>query len=177
MYLISIYFDEKTNDRIKSYMKEVGEATGNSFMLEHNVPPHITISGVETLHEDMILDSLNRVMRELSKNKIEWVTVGTFPTVIFIQPVLHQYLHRLSSAMYDGIRKIPDTKISRFYIPFNWLPHATIAKQLTEDEMRKAFDVLQRNFSMFEGTVVRVELAKKTPYRVIASWDLDEKKE
>ena len=38
--------------------------------------------------------------------------------------------------------------------------------------MKKAFDVLQKSFGMFEGKIVRIELAKKNPYRVIASWEL-----
>ena len=37
MYLVSIYFDEKTNQRIKEYMKQVAAKTGNSFMLDGNV--------------------------------------------------------------------------------------------------------------------------------------------
>lgn len=172
MYLISIYFDEKTNDRIKSYMKEVSDESGNVFMMENNVPAHITISAFETLHEEKVLNSLNHVMEEFSRNKIEWVTVGTFPTVIFIQPALNEYLHNLSVTIYEAINSIPDTKVSKYYKPFSWLPHATIAKQLSEKEMRKAFDVLQKSFGTFEGEVVRIELAKKNPYRVIASWEM-----
>ena len=41
-----------------------------------------------------------------------------------------------------------------------------------EEEMRKAFDVLQKTFVPFEGEIVRIELAKKNPYRVIESWEL-----
>ena len=172
MYLISIYFDKKTEHRIQSYINDVAEKSGNTFMTDNNVPPHITLSAFESLHEEIVLNNLNRVMKELSKDKIEWVTVGTFPTVIFIQPVLNEYLHNMSSVIYESIKNIPDTKVSKYHKPFSWLPHATIAKQLLEEEMRKAFDVLQKSFGIFEGNVVRIELAKKNPYRVIASWEL-----
>ena len=172
MYLISVYFDKKTEHRIQSYINDVAKESGNVFMMENNVPAHITISAFETLHEEKVLNSLNHVMEEFSRNKIEWVTVGTFPTVIFIQPVLNEYLHNLSVALYEAINSIPDTKVSKYYKPFSWLPHATIAKQLSEEEMRKAFYVLQKSFGVFEGEVVRIELAKKNPYRVIASWEL-----
>lgn len=172
MYLISIYFDENTNNRIKSYMKEVCSASGNMFMMENDVPAHITLSAFETLHEETVLNSLNYVVNGLSKDKIEWVTVGTFPTVIFIQPVLSEYLHNLSNVIYDSIVNVPNTKISKYYKPFSWLPHATIAKQLSEDEMRTAFDVLHKSFGIFEGQVVRIELAKKNPYCIISTWEL-----
>ena len=172
MYLISVYFDIKTENRIQSYINDVSFACGNGFMVDNQVPPHITISAFETMNEEKVVEVLENALSNIRQNKIEWVTVGAFPTVIFIQPVLNEYLHNLSSTIYNGIRNVPDTKISKYYKPFSWLPHATIAKQLSEAEMKKAFDVLQKSFGMFEGKIVRIELAKKNPYRVIASWNL-----
>lgn len=172
MYLISVYFDKTTEKRIQSYISDVAYTCGNLFMIENEVPPHMTISAFETLHEEEIVEVLGYAFLNIARDKIEWVTVGTFPTVIFIQPVLNEYLHNISSVIYESIANIPDTKVSKYYKPFSWLPHATIAKQLSVDEMRKAFDVLQNSFGIFEGEVVRIELAKKKPYRVIASWEL-----
>ena len=172
MYLVSLYFVSKTEKQIQSHIHDVAIMSGNSFMVDNHVPPHITISAFETLHEKDALRALESAMSNIKRNKIEWVTVGTFPTVIFIQPVLNEYLHKLSSVIYDSISQVPDTKVSKYYKPFSWLPHATIAKQLSEEEIRKAFDTLQKSFHSFEGEVVRIELAKKKPYRVIASWEL-----
>lgn len=172
MYLISVYFDRKTENQVQSYINDVASVCGNWFMIDNEVPPHITITAFETLHEKEVVEVLNSAFANIKGNKIEWVTVGTFPTVIFIQPVLNEYLHTLSSTIYESIIDISDTKVSKYYKPFSWLPHATIAKQLSEEEMRKAFDALQKSFGMFEGDIVRIELAKKNPYRVIASWEL-----
>ena len=172
MYLISVYFDKKTEHRIQSYINDVAKESGNAFMNDNNVPPHITITAFETLEEKCVVEVLSNAISQIERNKIEWVTVGAFPTVIFIQPVLNEYLHNMSSLIYESIENLSDTKISKYYKPFSWLPHATIEKQLSEDEMRKAFDVLQKSFGVFEGEVVRIELAKKNPYRVIASWEL-----
>ena len=52
MYLISIYFDEVTEKRIRSYMRQIGKATGNVLMLDGNVPPHITIAGFHAESEN-----------------------------------------------------------------------------------------------------------------------------
>lgn len=172
MYLISVYFDKKTENRIQSYINDVASKCGNMFMIDNQVPPHITISSFETLQESSVAEVLDSAISNMKRDKISWVTVGTFPAVIFIQPVLNEYLHNLSSTIYEKIEKIPDTKVSKYYKPFHWLPHATIAKQLTEVEMRAAFDVLQKSFEMFEGEIVRIDLAKKNPYRVIKSWEL-----
>jgi len=170
--LVSLYFDKKTEEQIQSYIHDAAIMSGNSFMVDNHVPPHITISAFNTLCEKDVVDSLDIAISDVKQNKIEWVTVGTFPTVIFIQPVLNEYLHNLSRVIYESISQIPNTKISKYYKPFSWLPHATIAKQLSEVQMKEAFSVLQKSFGAFEGEVVRVEFAKKNPYRVIASWEL-----
>ena len=172
MYLVSVYFDKKTEHQIQSYINDVANSCGNTFMNDHSVPPHMTITAVESIHEKNLVEAIDCVISNITKNKIEWVTVGIFPAVIFIQPVLNEYLHNLSSVIYDSIKDVENTKVSKYYKPFSWIPHATIAKQLSEEEMGKAFDVLQKSFGVFEGEIVRVELAKKNPYRVIASWEL-----
>ena len=142
-------------------------------MVEHNVPPHITISAFEVCNEDGIVNILENVVKSVKSNSLQWISMGVFKSsTVFIQPVLNEYLHNVSSVIYESIKDVPNTKVSKYYKPFSWLPHATIAKQLTEEEMRKAFDALQHSFGVFEGEVVRIELAKKNPYRVIASWEL-----
>ena len=55
---------------------------------------------------------------------------------------------------------------------FGWLPHTTIAKKLSQEEMRTAFMVLQESFGMFFGDVVRIGLAKTNPYEDIVTWEL-----
>ena len=52
MYLISLYFDEKTENRISGYMKQIAKYTGNTAMLDGNVPPHITIAAFHAESEE-----------------------------------------------------------------------------------------------------------------------------
>ena len=97
MYLISIYFDEKTNKKIQQYINQVAEKTGNTFMLDGNVPPHITISAFETRQEEKVIEVLEKVVQNLTPGKLQWASVGQFfPYVIFLAPVLNEYLHELS---------------------------------------------------------------------------------
>lgn len=173
MYLVSLYFDEKTNIRIRAYIQNVAEKSGNRYMVEHNVPPHITISAFEACNENLIIEAMDKVLVNKACGMLQWIGIGAFKnSTLFIQPVLNEYLHNLSSVIFNSIIDVPEIKVSKYYKPFSWLPHATIAKQLSEEELRKAFDILQKSFGTFEGEVVRIELAKKTPYRVLASWSL-----
>ena len=133
MYLISIYFDEKTNRRIQQYINKVAECTGNTFMLDGSVPPHITISAFETQNEKAVIEALERAVARLRQGTLEWVSVGEFfPYVIFLIPVLNEYLHEMSVIVNDELSNTNGIKISPYYRPFQWLPHTTIAKKLSK---------------------------------------------
>ena len=173
MYLVSIYFDEKTNQRIRSMIKQVAEKSGNTFMIDGNVPPHITVSAFETLDEKAAVDTLEHVVKEMRCGELQWASVGQFfPYVIYTAPVLNEYLHDMSVKVYNGLNSLDSVKISPYYRPFQWLPHTTIGKKLSKEEMQIAFEVLQNSFGMFSGRVERIGLAKTNPYREVVNWKL-----
>ena len=177
MYLISIYFDEETNKRIQSYIDAVAKNTSNTYMIEVQVPPHITISSIEAKKEKetAIISQLEKCIMQLSKGGIQWVSVGVFlPYVIYLTPVLDEYLHELSSAVYESMEDIEDVSISKYYRPFQWLPHTTIGKKMSQEEMRKAFEVMQNQFASFSGTVTKIGLARSNPYWDIVTFELKE---
>lgn len=52
MYLISLYFDTTTEKNMRKLMEQAASTSGNTFMLDGNIPPHITVLAFETLDED-----------------------------------------------------------------------------------------------------------------------------
>ena len=46
MYLISAYFDEGTEERIRKYVDAVAQRTGCRFMVDNDIPPHMTIAQI-----------------------------------------------------------------------------------------------------------------------------------
>lgn len=173
MYLVSVYFDEKTDARIRQYINTVAKRTHNTYMLDLNVPPHITVSALETKQESMVIDRLNACIKDISRGTIQWASVGAFfPHVLYVSPLLNEYLHELSVSVYEALEGVDDTIIRKCYQPFNWLPHTTIGKKLSQEEMRVAFATLQESFGMFSGEVVRIGLAKTNPYEDIVTWEL-----
>ncbi len=165
MYLISIYFDEASEKRISSYMKQIGKATGNTAMLDGNVPPHITIAAFQAETESAARDIFLRGAKNLKSGSVQWVSIGTFlPGVIFITPILNKYLHELSEAYNREITERQGVTVDRKYMPYNWLPHSTLAKHLSKEQLTTAFQVMQKQFGPFEGMVTRIGLAKTNPY-------------
>ena len=173
MYLISIYFDEQTNNRIQQYINQVAKKSGNTFMIDGNVPPHITISAFETKQEEKVIQILEEKAREIKPGTLQWVSIGVFlPHVIYLAPVLNEFLNRLSLKIYKELSEVEDMKVRPCYRPLQWMPHTTIGKTLSKEEMGIAFQVLQNQFGVFRGQVTKIGLAKTNPYEDLALFDL-----
>ena len=143
-------------------------------MTDGKVPPHITISAFQSLNEEKVLSSVEKIAAMIKSDTITWVSVGQFlPYVVFLSPVLCKYLHDMSSMIYEEIKQIDQTIINPYYMPFQWFPHTTIGKKLSQEEMQIACQVLHSEFSMFSGRVTRIGLAKTNPYTVISEYILN----
>lgn len=165
MYLISIYFDEISEKRISGYMKQIAKATGNAAMLDGNVPPHITIAAFQAESDSVARQIFIHGANNLNSGSLQWVSIGTFlPGVIYITPVLNKYLHELSVIYGKEIEGIQSVTADYRYKPYSWLPHTTLAKQLSTEQLSKAFWVMQNYFAPFEGRVTKIGLAKTNPY-------------
>lgn len=173
MYLVSIYFDEKTNHRLKQYIEQVAEKTGNTFMIDGNVPPHITVGAFETKNAVQIRDVLEEALASRKQGKVQLVSVGTFQTSsIFISAVYNEYLHEMCKSICEVLESVDNTIIRRNYQPFHWLPHVTIGKTLSKEQQLFAFEELQGSFGMLEANVVKIGLSKTNPYMDIRVFDL-----
>ena len=105
MYLISLYFDEKTSEKIKQYISQVAKKSNNTYMLDANVPPHITISAFDTDNLNPVINVLEEIIPKISQGNLTFASIGFFfPYVIFLQPVLNEYLHNISEITYIGTK-------------------------------------------------------------------------
>ena len=170
MYLISLYFDEKTNSILQRYIDKISKVTGNTFMTDHEVPPHMTLSAIEARSVEVLMPSFEALKGRLTRGQIQFVSTGQLhPYVFYITPVLNDYLTELSKTVYDEYSKIPETAISRYYRPGSWLPHVTIGKTLNKEQMLKSLEIMQDEFSPFVSEVTRIGLSRVNPHKDVSS--------
>jgi len=173
MYLLSLYFDEKTNKKIQSYMNYVADCSGNTYMIDKEIPPHITLAVFDAgIDRAELIERLDKVLSVGAPGELQWVSVGVFlPQVLFLVPVLNEYLHNLSVGVCDALAACNHTYVQNCYRPFNWLPHTTVGRTLSDSQMRKAFVILQKNFAPFQGRVVRIGLSEAAKKKEIKCWN------
>lgn len=173
MYLVSLYFDHKSQRKIQGFINKVAEISGNNFMTDNNVPPHITIASFQTNEEHRVIEILDKIINDTNKGSITLASIGIFKSsVIFLSPVLNEYLHNLSVCIYEGISLVKNIDISKYYLPFQWVPHTTIAKKLTKEELILGLQELDNNFTIFSGSITKVTLSRTNPLEDIIVWNL-----
>ena len=120
MYLVSVYFDKTAEHILQRYINKIAEKTGNSFMVDNNVPPHMTISAIEARSENVLLGAMDNLRNSLSNGTISIVSVGQLlPYVFYATPVLNGYLQDLSEKVFDEVKSIPESTVSRYYKPMS----------------------------------------------------------
>ena len=61
MYLISAYFDEHVTKGLQRLIDNIAKETGNTYMIENNIPPHLTISSFETRKPDNLKEEFMKL--------------------------------------------------------------------------------------------------------------------
>lgn len=173
MYLISLYFDDKTNRILQRYIGQIAEKTGNMFMTENHVPPHMTVSAIEARNVDVLRPVFESLKGKMKSGSVQFVSVGQLlPYVFYTTPVLNSYLLDVSQQVYETMKDIDETTISKYYKPLSWLPHVTLGKTLSKEQMQLAFQVMQESFIPFEGIVTEIGLAKVNPHEDVVRFEL-----
>lgn len=142
-------------------------------MTANHVPPHMTISSIEARNAEVLIPSVNNLRGTLHQGPVRFVSTGQLlPYVLYIAPVLNAFLMELSNKVYDAVSEIPETTVSRYYRPLSWLPHVTIGKTLSKEQMRQAFAIVQDKFSVFDGRITEIGLAKVNPHEEVLRYYL-----
>ena len=163
MYLISLYFDMETDKTLSSIMENVAVITGNTHMIEGHIPPHITVGMVNSPDENRVMSIFEKCVTGLSCGDIQIAGIGLFrKSVVYLQPVLNQYLHKISVTVNEAFEGL-HAENSR-YIPFNWIPHISVAKRLTAEQQIEAIKYLHEVGYPSEALISKIGLAKSNPY-------------
>lgn len=173
MYLVSVYFDDTTNKKLDRLINRIAEKTGNTFMTDNHVPPHMTISSIEARNAEVLIPYVKGTGGKLNSGTIKFVSAGMFfPYVMYVTPVLNMYLQDMIKVIYEAVADIDEVTVSKLYRPMQILPHVTLGKKLTKEQMKIAFDVVQDGFVPFEGRVISIGLAKANPHEDVLMIEL-----
>jgi len=174
---IVLRFDKDTEASFNNIIASIAASGVSSCMVDAKIPPHITVAGFSTDNANAIIEELDAHIACFMAGNIVWPSLGAFvPRVLFAAPVLNEYL---LNACIDANRLIaPFSSIgdNGFYLPYQWVPHTTLATHLDNDGLKKAFELASRQFSFISGKSNRLVLvdcdASSTLYSEIKTWEV-----
>lgn len=168
MYLITAYFDEKSNRSLQRYIDRIAEKTGNRFMTDNHVPPHLTIAAIEAKNPEVLLPAMKVLQGQVKQGSFVLASIGQLlPYVFYGAPQHNKYLRELSWQVYMAVKDIPETSVNRYYLPEDWFPHITLAKKLSKEQMSQALAAMQERFQPEKVQVVELGLSRVNPHEDI----------
>ena len=170
MFLVSAFFDPLTNRTLQNLINGIADVTENQFMLEFNVPPHLTFLQIQTrTGQEQLEQAVKNLEGKLKAVPLTFASCGDgIPNVVFAKVRMTDELKTQINLIYDEIIKIPDIKINPYYLPENIFPHVTLGKTLTREQQSAAMDYVNKNFSIFEGIISEAALTcGKPPYPLV----------
>lgn len=171
-YYISLYFDKDTNYWLRSLMNRAAQKSHNGMIKD--IPPHITIAMLKAQDSDVLCQKINSIIDDFFVQEIIIAGIGLFQIkVVYLQPVLNKYLYSISIKINTTFEQ--EQQENSKYILYNWIPHISIAKRLTDIEQLDVIKLLQAEKFPRTAQICRLGLERAKPYKSIRMWELQDR--
>lgn len=172
-YYISLYFDKDTDDWLSSLINQAAQKSHDSIVKD--IPPHITVAMLKAQDSDILCQKIDTIINEFSAQEITIAGIGLFQTkVVYLQPVLNWYLHNISVRINNTF--LQERQKDNKYMPYNWIPHISIAKRLTDTQQLDVVKLLQKEKFPRQAKICCIGLERAKPYKSIKMWALQDLK-
>ena len=166
MYLITAYFDDKTNSILQRHIDVIAEVTGNTYMTDNHVPPHMTLCAFEARNVDILKPGFKVFATGMKHTEVIIASVAFFfPYVVYAAPVPSRILTEIPGQIAQIYADTAEVSISKFYGVDHWMPHITLAKRLDEGQMHKALEAMRAGFAPVTGIITEVGLSEVNPHK------------
>jgi len=172
-YAVVLYFDKETESYFHDIIASIAHSGVSSYMIDHQIIPHITIADFHTEKIDDIMDVLENNISDFKQGDVIWASLGSFvPRVLFAAPVMNEYLLNSCTRVNSLIKPLAPHCGNGQYLPFQWVPHTTLASRLNGDSLNTAFGVALQKFTAIKGICNKISLIQCNPVKEIKTWSL-----
>ena len=173
-YAVTLYFDDETSGKIRSLTKKLSEVTENNYMIQNDVPPHLTLGMFHVAEADaeklktLFSEFVEKVCAGVMCRKNFEIPFSRFESfldkVIFIKLEKNELLAGLNKLLHELFVPHFEAGDNRNYLPENWYPHITLGFKLSHEQFEKGMDFLKGQPALSQGRGVRIGLACCNPY-------------
>ena len=174
-YAIVLYFDNTTNKIIGNMIERTAALSGNSYMLDINIPPHVTLGCFFSDEQANLYERVESFAKGVTPFEVTFHTIGAFePYVLFASPIKDAYLAELNNSLHELLLDNYEPAENANYLPDRWMPHCSLAVRLNKEQFAKAKVIEAETAFPFTARVTKIALAKCNPYNEVAIWKINE---
>lgn len=174
-YAVSLHFGQEVNEVIYSAMNKIADQTGNRFMIENKVPPHITIGAFHAARDDegKLLQLVEDFARGQQAASVQFCEVGNFNNkVLFLRPEKNSFLTTINAELHDLLLPVFSKAENGYYLPDIWFPHTTLATGLNSSQFEKALQIAGEISLPLEAAVGELAVYQCSPFEELQKYIL-----
>ena len=173
-YGIILLFENESEDKIKDLINKIAQNNGNNYMLENNIPPHLSISLFEyndPIHS--IIELLDKNISNIKSQNLYLASIGIFnPNVLFLSPVINNILLESNKNINKLLENNGVNKFDNYYLENQWVPHISLGVKLNKNELLNGINLLINNYQNMGIKINRIGLVECNPYKEIKIWNI-----
>ena len=155
-------------------MKDIAAVTGNNYMLDNSVPPHLSLGLFHA--EEEKAEVMKKLFREFAEGlKSEGSNLSLnfngpdnfADKVIFLSVARDEPLMKLNRDLHQLFLPHFEAGDNRNYLPENWVPHIALAVKLGGQQFEKGFDVAKIFPLPKSAKITSATLARCNPYNEV----------
>ena len=173
-YAVELYFDRETTDKLTALGQKVYTACGGADLTGLGFRPHISLAGYTTLDVEALLPVLEDFSGRTRFFSVKLDAVGLFPGpmgVVYLAPVVTQHLlgiHKGFHQRAEAAGQVSDP----YYRVGNWIPHCTIAQELSPEGLAEAVRVCAQSAVFDRHFLFEMGLIEHRPVRILERYAL-----
>lgn len=156
-------------------MKDIAAVTGNNYMLDNSVPPHLSL-GLFHAEEEKAgeMEKLFCEFAESLKSKgtnlaLNFNGPDNFADkVIFLSVKRDESLMKLNRDLHQLFLPHFEAGDNRNYLPENWVPHIALAVKLDHQQFEKGFETVNSFPLPKSAKITSATLARCNPYNEVS---------
>lgn len=166
-FALSMKATGPTAARIRDLWTTFGRFEAEPSMQALNYPPHVTLAIYDRIDEPLLRTALRSVFDDCPAFELKFEKVSCFEDpafVVWAAPAHSDLLQRAFAAVHEVI----DPSICReHYRPHVWVPHCSLATDVTENNRAAAKSLALQPIEPFEVMFDRADCVEFPPVRII----------
>lgn len=163
-YSTELYFDQDSENKIKEYLNIIKREGIENLFYNLGALPHISLAVYnDNINHLELIKNLEKF--QLNKVNISFKNIGYFcsnENAIFLCPKINYELLDLHKRYHEEFREYIKNEWE-YYLPENWIPHCSIAFEVSNEDFIKTIRILKNDFEPIDVTIEKIGFIRSRP--------------